>query len=238
MAIYLVGGGPESCPTPGLLDGFRDEVAAHGGPLVVVMVERENVLEEFLPRYSPLAPDGIEVRPVVIGDDAVIDPSVLDGAGGIVVAGGPTPRYHAGLHDVAGLVRTAVVAGTPYAGFSAGAMIAGELSLLGGHLVGALEVVHEDCSEGLSQIALEPGLGLVPFTSDVHAAQAGTLSRAVAIVDNGLVPRSVAIDEDTVLVVGGGLRVLGTGSVWFSEQDAGTVRVTRRSAGAVDLPDW
>ena len=36
MAIYLVGGGPESCPTPGLLDGFRDEVAARGGPLLVV----------------------------------------------------------------------------------------------------------------------------------------------------------------------------------------------------------
>ena len=59
-----------------------------------------------------------------------------------------------------------------------------------------------------------------------------------AIVDNGLVPRSVAIDEDTVLVVDRGLRVLGTGSVWFSEPHAGAVRVTRRSAGAVDLPGW
>ena len=86
------------------------------------------------------------------------------------------PRYHAGLHDHADTVRDAVAAGTPYAGFSAGAMIAGETGLLGGHLVGALEVVHEDCSEGLSQIALEPGLGLVPFTGDVHAAQAGTLA--------------------------------------------------------------
>jgi cyanophycinase len=239
MAIYLVGGGPESCPTPGLLDEFRDEVAARGGPLVVVLVERDGVLEEFLPRYAALAADGVEVRPVLIGDDSAVDPTAFDGAGGIAVAGGPTPRYHAGLHGVADLVRTAVVAGTPYAGFSAGAMVAGELSLVGGHLIGTLEVVHEDCSEGLSQIALEPGLGLVPFTSDVHAAQAGTLSRAVAIVDNGFVPRSVAIDEDTVLVVeDGALRVLGSGSVWFSEQDAGAVRVTRRSAGAVDLPGW
>jgi cyanophycinase len=239
MAIYLVGGGPESCPTPGLLDGFRDDVAARGGPLVVVLVEREGVLEEFLPRYAALAPDGVEVRPVLIGDDLAVDPSAFDGAGGIAVAGGPTPRYHAGLHGVADLVRTAVAAGAPYAGFSAGAMVAGELSLVGGHLIGTLEVVHEDCSEGLSQIALEAGLGLVPFTSDVHAAQAGTLSRAVSIVDNGFVPRSVAIDEDTLLVVDGGdLRVLGSGSVWFSEQDGGAVRVTRRSAGAVDLPGW
>ena len=214
-------------------------MAARGGPLVVVLVERDGVLEEFLPRYAALAAGGVEVRPVLIGDDSAVDPSGFDGAGGIAVAGGPTPRYHAGLHGVADLVRTAVAAGTPYAGFSAGAMVAGELSLVGGHLIGTLEVVHEDCSEGLSQIALEPGLGLVPFTSDVHAAQAGTLSRAVAIVDNGFVPRSVAIDEDTVLVVAGGaMRVLGSGSVWFSEQDAGTVRVTRRSAGAVDLPGW
>ena len=63
MAIYLVGGGPESCPTPGLLDGFRDEVAAHGGPLVVVMVERENVLEEFLPRYRRWRPTASRSAP-------------------------------------------------------------------------------------------------------------------------------------------------------------------------------
>ena len=77
MAIYLVGGGPESCPTPGLLDGFRDEVAARGGPLVVVLVERDGVLEEFLPRYAALAADGVEVRPVLIGDDSAVDPSGL-----------------------------------------------------------------------------------------------------------------------------------------------------------------
>jgi cyanophycinase len=237
MSIHLVGGGPESCPTPGLLDLFRDEVAARGGQLVVVLVERENLLEEHLPRYVPLAPDGVEVRPVVIGDDSEIDPAAFDGAGGIVVGGGLTPRYHAGLHGVMDVVRDAVRAGTPYAGFSAGAMVAGETALLGGHLVGALEVVHEDCAEGLSQIALEPGLGLVPFTCDVHAAQAGTLSRAVAIVGNGLVPRSVAIDEDTVLVVDGdSMRVAGTGSVWLSEPDDHSVRLTRRSAGPVAWP--
>ena len=39
-------------------------------PLVVVMVERNRLLEEFLPRYAPLAADGVEVRPVVIGADS------------------------------------------------------------------------------------------------------------------------------------------------------------------------
>ena len=65
MAIYLVGGGPESCPTPGLLDGFRDEVAARGGALVVVMVERGRTCsQEHLPGYAALAADGVEVRSV------------------------------------------------------------------------------------------------------------------------------------------------------------------------------
>ena len=96
MAIYLVGGGPESCPTPGLLDGFRDEVAARGGPLVVVMVERDGVLEEFLPRLHPVG--GRRRRGPAGGDRGrpAVDPASFDGAGGIVVAGGPTPRYHAG----------------------------------------------------------------------------------------------------------------------------------------------
>jgi cyanophycinase len=240
MAIYLVGGDPSSCPTPGLLDGFRAEVAAREGALVVVLVETDGVLERYLPRYTDLAGPGVEIRAVLIGDDAEVAPESFEGAAGIVVAGGPTPRYHAGLHDVAGEVRSAVAAGTPYAGFSAGAMIAGDTSLVGGHRMGTLEVVHEDCSEGLTQIALESGLGLVRFTSDVHAAQAGTLSRAVAIVDNGWVNRAVAIDEDTLLVVGEtGLRVVGTGSVWFCEAEpVHAVRIIRRSAGPVDLPGW
>jgi cyanophycinase len=240
MAIYLVGGDPATCPTPSLLDGFRAEVAARDGALVVVLVERDGVLENHLPRYTDLAGPGVEIRVVLIGDDSEVAPESFSEAAGIVVAGGPTPRYHAGLHDVAGVVRSAVESGTPYAGFSAGAMIAGQTSLVGGHRMGTLEVVHEDCSEGLTQIALESGLGLVPFTSDVHAAQAGTLSRAVAIVDNGWVPRAVAIDEDTVLVVGpSSMRVVGTGSVWFCEAEpVHAVRIVRRSAGPVDLPGW
>ena len=41
------------------------------------------------------------------------------------------------------------------------------------------EVCPEDCSEGLEEVEIRDGLGLVPFAVDVHAAQAGTLGRAV-----------------------------------------------------------
>ena len=239
MAIYLVGGGPESCPTPGLLDGFRDEVAARGGPLVVVMVERDRLLEEFLPRYAPLAADGVEVRPVVIGADSAIDAAVLDGAGGIV----GRRRSHAALPRRAPrrrrrwcVRRSPPARRTPAS--RRGPWSRGSCPCSGDTSSVRWRWCTRTAPRACPRSPSSRAWAWCPFTSDVHAAQAGTLSRAVAIVDNGLVPRSVAIDEDTVLVVDDGLRVLGTGSVWFSEQDAGTVRLTRRSAGAVDLPGW
>ena len=50
---------------------------------------------------------------------------------------------------------------------------------------------------------VRPGLGLVPFTVDVHASQMGTLTRLIHAVELGLVPEGWAIDENTMLVVNG-----------------------------------
>jgi hypothetical protein len=47
------------------------------------------------------------------------------------------------------------------------------------------------------------GLGLGPFTVDVHAAQWGTLPRLIAAVDSGAVEHGVAIDENTAVNVDG-----------------------------------
>jgi cyanophycinase len=54
----------------------------------------------------------------------------------------------------------------------------------------------------------------------VHAAQAGTIGRALAIVESGAAEMTAAIDEDTCLVVPVGApastgRVRGSGSVWL-----------------------
>ena len=50
---------------------------------------------------------------------------------------------------------------------------------------------------------VRPGLGLVPFTVDVHASQMGTLTRLIHAVELGLIPEGWAIDENTMLVVDG-----------------------------------
>lgn len=228
MAVHLVGGALDST-SDALLAPFLEEARARGRRLVVVLVERDDSTSRFLPDYEKRLGEGMEVVAVTIDDARPVDPSVFADADGIVVGGGPTPTYHAGLVGAAESIRAAVARGVPYLGFSAGAMIAPDQALLGGHLIADLEVVHEDCSEGLGPVTIRPGLGLARFTVDVHAAQAGTLSRAVGMVDAGLVSEAVAIDEDTCVVVGDRIEVSGTGTAWFITPSAYGVGVTRRS---------
>jgi cyanophycinase len=98
-------------------------------------------------------------------------------------------------------------------------MIAPERAIVGGYRVRGVEVCPEDASEGLGEVELREGLGLVSFAVDVHAAQAGTLGRAVAAVVHGMVDKAVAVDENTALVLAHAdpaeQRVIGTNSCWL-----------------------
>jgi cyanophycinase len=87
-------------------------------------------------------------------------------------------------------------------------------------------VCPQTSGEGLDDVTLDAGLGLVDLVVDVHAAQHGNLSRAVAIVHAGLADRVVAIDENTSLIIGdGGLEVAGDGSVWTADRDGDRVSI-------------
>jgi cyanophycinase len=133
-----------------------------------------------------------------------------------VVGGGPTPAYCDGLDKAGEMVRTVVSRGVPYLGFSAGAMVASQAALVGGWRLDGRDVCPEEWSEGLEHVTLRQGLGLVPFTVDVHTAQAGLLGRAVSLVGSGRVDRAVAVDEDTCLALTDWMTtvVSGGGSVW------------------------
>ena len=97
----------------------------------------------------------------------------------------------------------------------AGAAIAADTAIIGGYKIGDVPVGAEEIGEDLEEVTVVEGLGLVDLAIDVHAAQWGTLARLIATTEAGLVPGGVAIDEDTVLIVGDGtLRVSGRGSVW------------------------
>lgn len=225
VTIVLCGGALDGTSAT-VLDEFRTPAAARPGRVVAVLADRDGSAERHAPAYA----DAFGADVVVIHDDHPLDLAAFDGAAGIVVGGGHTPRYHTGLVAAFPAIRARVAAGAPYLGFSAGAMIAGERALLGGHLIGDLEVVHEDCSEDLGPLTVAEGLGLIPGVVDVHAAQAGTLTRAIATVEHGLAERAAAVDEDTAIVIGDPHRVVGSGSAWWVTPSGSGVQVVRQGA--------
>ncbi|MDN4649041.1 Type 1 glutamine amidotransferase-like domain-containing protein [Curtobacterium sp. PsM8] len=156
-----------------------------------------------------------EVLVTEVAAGGVFDTTVLSDVDALVVNGGRTPDYLDAVAPLVDQIRLLVADGLPYLGYSAGAMIAADRALVGGFRIGGVEVCPESASEGLDEVELREGLGLVDLTIDVHAVQAGTLARLVAAAEAEFVTAGLAIDEDTTLVVGeGALEVRGTGSVW------------------------
>lgn len=224
MTILLVGGGPDTVTTPVVFDRFVRELRFRAPGRVprvaVVLFDHEGSSEYFLPAYlEPLESRiACEVVPVLLRFDKGAAGAAFDDVDGIVVGGGPTPGYLEGLLSSAEAIRRAVSDGVPYMGFSAGAMVAPARSIVGGYRIRGTEVCPVDWSEGLEEVEIRDGLGLVPFAVDVHAAQAGTLSRAVAAVAKGLVDRAAAVDENTALVLHhtdlDSVEVIGIGNCW------------------------
>jgi cyanophycinase len=193
-----------------LIGGGREARAAHepfvracgGGPIVVFALDDaeldvarwEATLKEAGAAdvtVIPVSPD----RPPLAAD--------LTGAAGVYVAGGLTPAYRETLVDGGTeWLEAARSAGLVYCGFSAGSAIAAEQALVGGWQTQygntTLDVCDSDLGEDLDHLTVLPGLGLVPFLVDIHAAQWGTLYRLIhAVLATGR--EGWAIDENTAL---------------------------------------
>ncbi|SFR98690.1 cyanophycinase [Agrococcus baldri] len=231
MSIHLLGGGwadDESRWTGRFIDEARQRA---GGPPTIAVVlwaadEAEGATWHADYRDDMTKLGAGEVRIVQLTAERTLLPTDLGGADGIFIGGGLTPGYHAAVMPAADTIRGLVSTGVPYAGFSAGSMIAGDVALLGGWRIGGVPVTAESNAEGLDDVTLDAGLGLIDLVVDVHCAQYGTLSRAVAIVHAGLAERVVAIDENTSLIIGpGGLEVAGDGSVWTADRDGERVSI-------------
>lgn len=218
---------------------FLDEAAdrARGRPTVVVVL------------HAPDAPSGAEwheayrddldrirrcdVRIHQLVGDEVLDPAALASADGVVVGGGITPAYHRALAPATAAITALVDGGVPYCGISAGAMIAPARALLGGRSHEGVAVVPADWDEGLAELTIAAGLGLVDVAVDAHVAQAGTLGRLVAAVEGGLVESGIGIDEQTAVIAdGGSLAVVGHGRAWLATRAGDGVNVRSYRAGA------
>lgn len=230
MSVHLIGGGwaeDESAWTGRFVDEAR--ARAGGRPTIAVVLWAPTLAEgeSWHADYrDDLAKHDCEVRFVQLASDRALEAADLADADGIFVGGGLTPGYHEAVMPAAQAIRELVADGTPYAGFSAGAMIAGDVALVGGWRIGGVEVTREEASEGLDDVTLGEGIGLVDVVVDVHATQYGTVPRAMAIVDAGLAERTVAIDERTSLIVGEqALVAAGEGNVYVISKDGPHVQV-------------
>ena len=238
MSVFLVGGGFRDGSEEAVYGGFVSEAVARAASAnrsateaeerparIVVLTVREdahpghgNTLASVVQNVAGDRP--VEVTTTVVAEGEPMPASALDGADGILVGGGLTPAYLSAFAPLAARIRREVETGVPYLGFSAGAMIAPDRALLGGWLIGGIEVVAQDAAEDLDELTIEEGLGLIDVSVDVHAVQWGNLSRAIAAVDSGAVDEVIAIDEATVLAVGSGpLRASGAGTVWAVTKD-------------------
>lgn len=234
MGIHLLGGGRDTERCGALLASFVAEARAHAGDqalvialLLVLEADDDTSLGRFRAVIEAAGAASAEIRVHAIVEGESFTDAAIDGADGVFVGGGLTPAYHDAFRVVREALRERVARGMPYAGFSAGAAIAAERALVGGWVRGGVEVCAHDAGEELDELEVRPGLGLVDFAVDVHAAQWGTLSRLVAAVAAGLVAEGVAIDEHTALVLSARAApaVHGSGHVWRVESAASGVHV-------------
>ncbi len=223
MSIHLVGGGPvvASDAVAPFLGEATARAAAVGRTVPrigLLSVSRQDGTSPSSTADLAEALGGARQAEVLVTEVApgtVFATSVLSDVDALVIGGGVTPHYLDAIAPLVDQIRLLVSDGLPYLGYSAGAMVAADRALVGGWRIGGVEVCPEEASEGLDEVELREGLGLVDLTIDVHAVQAGTLARLIAAAEAEFVTAGLAIDEDTALVVGeGALEVRGTGSVW------------------------
>lgn len=233
-SLHLVGGGWDRSALPAVYGPFLE--AAGPSPTVACVVLDEGDGGAQFARWDgalraagPCAP-----VPVLVPRGRVLDVADLGDADALLVCGGLTPAYAAALGPVAADVRAWLDAGPrPCAGFSAGAAVAAGVAVVGGWRVGGVPVCPPDAGEDLDEVAVEPGLGLVDATVEVHCAAWGTLPRLLAAVAQLPGSRGVALDEDTALhVTADGGQVRGLGSVRHVRADGGRAVVeTVRARG-------
>lgn len=212
--VFLIGGGWDRAE---VYEPFLREVRGRRRVGCLILDEGDGTAQ--FERYAAAlrtADPGCVPVPLLVPLGARFEPeAVLDGVDGLLVCGGLTPAYQDALAECLDRLPGLLAArGVPYAGFSAGAAVAARRAVVGGWLVDGVQVCPEETGEDLAEVEVRAGLGLVPFAVDVHAAQWGTLPRLVAAVARGEAPYGVAVDENTLLAVGGdGARVSGAGRV-------------------------
>jgi cyanophycinase len=234
MKAFLIGGGREE---DAVLAAHRPFVSAlrDSGPVACLVLDEGPDTDPARWEGNLRGAGAPDVRVVVVSGDRPATADDVAGCSGVYVAGGLTPGYQEVLAGDLGWLPRDV----PYAGFSAGAAIAGRRAVVGGWraVVGGVEVavVDDGAGEDLDPVTVRDGLGVVDVLIDVHAAQWGTLGRLChAVLAEGA--EGWAVDEGTALecVDGDPVAVHGAGAAaQVLPGDDGGVAVRFFAAGAI-----
>ena len=231
-SVFLMGGGWNEDAYPHTYGRFATAAGGKQARIASIHLEHPDSDIHFGWARSAFASVGVsDVYPVFVAPDQPLQPEALRDATGIFVGGGLTPDYHAAIvPHAATWLPDLIGRGLPYAGISAGAMIASREAIVGGWQLrrGAHDVVicSEEVSEERRELDVRPGLGLVPFAVDVHASQYGTPTRLLHAVDIEVVTEGWAIDEETMVEVGpDGTVVTGLGSAYHVRKHDGALTV-------------
>ncbi|MET8449011.1 hypothetical protein [Streptomyces sp. NPDC005209] len=233
---FLIGGGWD---TAEVYEPFLR--AAGDAPRIGCVIADEGDGEEQFARYEGAlrkAGDCVPV-PLLVPLGTRLEAERAADVDGVLVCGGLTPAYQEAFTEcLEELPRLLAERGIPYAGFSAGAAVAARHAVVGGWLLDGVPVCPQDSAEDLAEIDVRPGLGLVPFGVDVHAAQWGTLPRLAAAVARGYVPYGIAIDENTLVELGddGHARVSGLGRAHVVRPAEGDAVLVRSHAAGESIP--
>lgn len=241
MTLFLVGGGPSENLSD-VHDVFAASVGARSRGRVArvgyVSAGHPDQTRQYVDAYlDPLRArlpecEVVEVSllPVAEGaEDQTQWPDDLADLDGLIVAGGHTPSYLAGLAPRRAELARLVRADVPWLGYSAGAMVTSRHALVGGWQQGGVPIGQRDWSEGLDELTVVDGLNLITPLIATHNNVMQADALVLAALEADLARTAVAIDEDTCLVVDpitGRTAHYGRGRLrWFSREGA-SVSVT------------
>jgi cyanophycinase len=245
-SIYLHGGGDHPDSREAIWGRFVSVVTASSpGRLALVVVEAteaaaQESFQDYRAFFAPLLAPPAEIVPLFVSPANPLKSTHLTilQPTGLFVCGGVTPFYHQAVcADKAWLVELRA-RNIPYGGTSAGAAVAARQAILGGWRLErkgeARQILFQGAGEGLEALTVKEGLGLVPFSVEVHASQWGTLTRLLHTVDTDLVAEGWALDENTLLEVqADSLAIYGQGHAYHVQrQDNAAPRVAIYTAGS------
>lgn len=224
--MTLIGGGWDPLIAADLYAPFAEAVLDRGGRLVCLLQEGVD------PRRWVKHLGGFGLSDVSVVDvcpDRGVPMRVIEESHGVLVCGGRNPLYQRSLvaltRGMAGHLRDQQV---PYLGFSAGAAVGGRFAVCGGHethhpgQARPSPVALPKFNEGLTDLALRPGLDLAPFAIDVHATQSGTLPRLMHAVAAGICSEGWSLDADAALHLDtdtGKVAIAGAASIYRIRPD-------------------